>query len=141
MTDTLSISKQLQQSGLDPAQADAIAGQMGHIIDSDLVSKQNLKELEISFSHELEKSRSQTIENKLLLQKEIEETKLVLRREIEETKLVLQKEMKEIESSLQKEMKEIEIRLTEKSNAQLKWIFGFLVGQAGLIAALVKLIG
>ncbi|MEM6813891.1 MAG: hypothetical protein AAF600_05805 [Bacteroidota bacterium] len=43
MINTLSISKQLQQSGLGSAQADAIAGQMGQIIESDLVSKQNLK--------------------------------------------------------------------------------------------------
>ncbi|MEM0939609.1 MAG: hypothetical protein AAF600_05800 [Bacteroidota bacterium] len=64
-----------------------------------------------------------------------------MQKEIEKTKLVLRREMKEIEFSLQKAIREIEIRLNEKSNSQLKRIVGFLVGQAGLIAALVKLIG
>lgn len=119
MVDTLSISKELQESGMSQAQADAIAFQMRKVIESDLASKQNIKELEIAFSRELEINRNKSSENRLFLQKE----------------------MKEIESTLQKEMKEVELRLSEKSNSQLRWIVGFLLGQAGLIVALIKLIG
>ena len=118
MIDTLSISKQLQESGISAREADAIALQMGRLIDSDLASKHNLKETE------------------LLLSKDI----LQLKKEIKEVELSLLKEIKEVELSLQKEIKEVELKLSTQLNAHLKWVPGFLVGQAALIVTLIKLL-
>ena len=108
MIDTLSISKQLQESGLSAKEADAIAMQMGKLIDSDLASKQNLKETELT------------------LQKEIEGVKLTLQKEIDGVRL---------------EIKNTELRILDKMNSQLKWVVGFLVGQAAVIVTLIKLLG
>lgn len=96
MIDTLSISKQLQESGLPQKEADAIATQMARFAESELASKQNLKE-----------------------------TELILRKEIEELKL---------------DIRQVELRISDKMNAHLKWVIGFLVGQAAVIVTLIKLL-
>lgn len=141
MIDTLSISKQLQESGLSAKEADAIAMQMGKLIDSDLASKQNLKETELTLQRDIEEVR-------LTLQKEIEEVRLNLQKEIEGVKLSLQKEIEGVKLTLQKEIdgvrleiKNTELRILDKMNSQLKWVVGFLVGQAAVIVTLIKLLG
>ena len=108
MIDTLSISKQLQESGLVAKEADAIAMQMGRLIDSDLASKQNLKETELT------------------LTKDIEGLRLEMRKEIEGVRL---------------DIKNVELRILDRMNAHLKWVVGFLVGQAAVIVTLLKLLG
>lgn len=130
MIDTLSISKQLQESGLSAKEADAIAMQMGKLIDSDLASKQNLKETELTLQRDIEEVR-------LTLQKDTEEVRLTLQKEIEGVKLTLQKEIE----GVRLEIKNTELRILDKMNSQLKWVVGFLVGQAAVIVTLIKLLG
>lgn len=55
MIDTLSISKQLQEGGISQNEADAIAKQMGRLIETDVASKQNLKETELISKRKLRK--------------------------------------------------------------------------------------
>lgn len=140
MIDTLSISKQLQESGISPKEADAIATQMARFAESDLASKQNLKETELLLRKDIEQV-------KLSLQKEIEEVKLSLGKEIEEVKLSLGKEIVEVKLSLGKEIEEVKLSIEQvklsfqkELNAHLKWVIGFLLGQAALIVTLIKLL-
>ena len=68
MVNTLSISRQLQEAGISRKEADAIATQMGQIVESNLVNKQDLKEVELGLQKEIK-------EADLSLQKEIEKVR------------------------------------------------------------------
>ena len=131
--DTLHISKQLQESGISPKEADAIATQMARFAESELASKQNLKETELLLKKEIEEVR-------LSLSKEIVEVKLTLGKEIEEVKLTLGKEIEEVRLSLGKEIEEVKLLLQKEMNGHLKWVIGFLVGQAAVIVSMIKLL-
>lgn len=131
--DTLHISKQLQESGISPKEADAIATQMARFAESELASKQNLKETELLLKKEIEEVR-------LTLSKEIVEVKLTLGKEIEEVRLSLGKEIEEVRLSLGKEIEEVKLLFQKELNAHLKWVIGFLVGQAAVIVTLIKLL-
>lgn len=124
MIDTLAISKQLEEAGLTRKQAEAVAYQMGALADSQLASKDNLKETELSLLREIEIV-------KLTLRKEIEEVKLTLQKEIGEVKLTLEKEIKIVESNLQRELR-------QTSNSTIRWVAAMLIGQTALITTLIK---
>ncbi|WKN44601.1 hypothetical protein [Tunicatimonas pelagia] len=109
MIDTLTIARQLQESGLPQQQAEAIAIQMGEIVKGELATQENLKK-----------------------------TELALQKEIEEVRLSLQKEIEEVRLSLQKEIREVELRLSDKMNVQLRWILGFIVGQAAITVTILR---
>jgi hypothetical protein len=49
-------------------------------------------------------------------------------------RLSLQKEIEEV----RREIKEVELRLTDKMNVQLRWILGFIVGQAAIVITILK---
>lgn len=75
MVNTLQISKQLQEAAIQHKEADAIAFQMGNLIESDLVSKQNLKETELRLKADIKQVALKIEEVRLSLQKEIEGTR------------------------------------------------------------------
>jgi hypothetical protein len=64
--------------------------------------------------------------------------------ELVEERLVTKKDLEKTEAKLQAEIKNTELRLhaeIEKSKADtIKWVAGLLLAQAGLIAAMVKLL-
>lgn len=126
MVNTLQISKQLQEAGIQSREADAIAQQMANLIESDLASKQNLKETELTLQSDLR-------ETELRLQGGLRETELSLQKDIEEVRLSLQKNIEEVRLSLQKEI--------EKSRANtILWVAGLLFAQAALVVTLLKLL-
>ncbi len=64
--------------------------------------------------------------------------------ELIENNLATKRDLQELEVALKKDIKELELRLEAKINELnfdlVKWIAGLLLAQAGLIAALVKLL-
>ncbi len=80
-------------------------------------------------------------ETELRLTKEIKDIEL----KINEVELKLTKEINEVELKLTKEIKEVELRLTKEIKDSkfeiIKWFIGSLIAQAGLIVAILKLLG
>jgi hypothetical protein len=62
---------------------------------------------------------------------------LATEQNLKETELKLQKEIEEV----RREIKEVELRLTDKMNVQLRWILGFIVGQAAIVITILKFLG
>ena len=76
--DTLTYAKKLQEAGVPPEQAEAHAGALKELVEDNLATKRDLKELEAALRHEIELVR-QEIE---LLRGELKQNIELVRRDI-----------------------------------------------------------
>ena len=91
--DTHLFVKRLTAAGMPEAQAEVLADEQTNLIENNLATKRDLKELEVA----------------------------------------LKRDLKELEARLVGQIRESEMRL-------IKWLIPLLLGQAALVAALVKLL-
>lgn len=141
MIDTLKISHRLQEAGENAKIADMHAMLLAEMANSELVSKENLKQLEYTLKKDLELAKAE-------LQKEIQESKAVLQKEIQENKAELQKEIRSLDlkienvkAELLKQTRELEVKISAIQVNVIKWVAGFLIGQTALLFTLIKLFG
>jgi predicted phage-related endonuclease len=113
--DTLAYSKKLRAVGFTEEQAEAQAETIINLMTEQLATKTDLKEVEAG-----------------------------LKRDIKELDLKFELKMKELESNLKRDIKEMELRLenkiAENKTETIKWVAAMLVAQAGVIAAMVRLL-
>jgi predicted flavoprotein YhiN len=76
--DTLTFSKKLQEAGFTARQAEAQAEALREVIDENLATKQDLKEMEVRLSQQIELVRRDTKELEITLRRDME----VMRRDI-----------------------------------------------------------
>jgi len=88
--DTLEFAKTLKEANFSNEQAEALARAVSGIVEEQLATKRDLKELE-----------------------------LALRRDIKELETSLKRDMKELENSLRQDMKDMEYRLTIRLGGML----------------------
>ena len=124
--DTLAYSKKLRAVGFTEEQAEAQAETIITLITEQLATKIDLKEVEVA------------------LKRDIKEVEASLKRDI----VALELKIKELETSLKRDIKELEISFNAKLKTEIaeskadiiKWVAAMLVAQAGLIAAMVRLL-
>ena len=113
--DTLRYVKRLQAGGFTLEQAEAQAEALSLAIGENLATSEELKAVELSLRSDLEKLE-------LNLRSELEKLELNLRSEIEKLGLELRAEIREAQMTT------------------IKWLVPLMVGQAAVLAALVKLL-
>jgi chromosome segregation ATPase len=91
----------------------------------DLATQGHVRESELRLQKEIEQIRAELREAELRLQKEIEQVRAGLR----EAELRMRKEIEQVRGDIERTKDEI-----------LKWVVPLMVGQVGVIAALVKLL-
>ncbi len=113
--DTHAYVKKLQAAGFTEAQAEVQAEAIAGLVNEQLATKRDLKELETT------------------LKRDLAELETALKRDLKELETTLRGGMKEQETSLKREMKELELRLTVRLGA-------IVTAAVGVVAVLVKLL-
>ena len=143
--DTLAYAKRLIAVGMPPKQAEEQIEIFAEILDNNISTKLDLKELEGSLKIEIEiihkdieLIRRDIQESNGALRREMQELNVALRRDMQESDGALHREMKENEASLKKDlelirrdMKELEMRMTIRLGS-------IMTAGIAIVAALVK---
>ena len=109
--DTLDYTKQLTSAGMPQAQAEVQARTLNKIIESDLATKRDLKEIEA-----------------------------VLRRDMKELETSLKHDMKDLETKMEMRFKEVDARFKELELRMTVRLGTMMVLSIGVVATLVKLL-
>ena len=123
--DTHAHVKKLIAVGFTEAQAEVQTQVVTELINEQLVTKKDMKELEVKLK-ELE----------TVLKRDMKELETGLKRDLKEIETGLRHEIKEMETGLRHEMKEMELRLRHDLTLRLG---GMLTAGIAIVAALVKL--
>ena len=141
--DTHRFVKRLTENGFTEAQAEVLADEQVTLLNGNLATKQNIAGVQ----KEIEVLRQETKQNIAGVQKEIE----VLRQETKQDLAGVRKDIEVLRQETKQDLagvrKDIEV-LRQETRADiervksdlLKWMFGALVAQGGLIVALIKLV-
>ena len=104
--DTLKSLEELQEAGIPESQAKAQVRVFQRIIESDLATKRDIKDLQ---------------QEMLQLKKELQQEMLQLKKD-------LQQEMLQLKKELQQDMRELEYRLTIKTGVMMVAATGVILG-------------
>ena len=149
--DSLGYAQELKEAGVPEALANIQAKALFRVIDQQLVTKQDIKELDAKFGYEikelevklevkikeLEVKLSHDIQN---VQRDIKEVEANLIRDIKEVESKLTRDIKETEAKLTRDIKETEARLTLNMQAmqlEMKAMENRLVIKLGSVVAVV----
>ncbi|MBM4275575.1 MAG: hypothetical protein FJ134_14105 [Deltaproteobacteria bacterium] len=117
--DTLEFAKTLKAANFTDTQAEALAQAVAGIVDEQLTTKRDLKELEAG------------------LKRDLKELEAGLKRDLKELEVGLKRDLKELEVGFKRDLQETELRLRH----DLTLRFGaMLVAGISIVAALVKLL-
>ena len=123
--DTHKFVKRLTATGFTEEQAEALANEQVNLLNSNLTTKVDIAIVQ----RDIETLRQETKADIAVLQRDIE----ALRQETKADMAVLQRDIEALRQETRANMEALKVDL-------LKWIFGALIAQGGLIVALVKLL-
>lgn len=134
--DTLHYAKKLKEAGFSEQQAETQAEALRAVVDENLATKTDLKEVESRLARDIELVRSDLKQSENAVRQEIE----LLRRDMREMESRLAQEIGQLRSTteqktelLRRDMREMESRITLR--------LGFLVvGAATVLGVLMKLV-
>jgi predicted amino acid-binding ACT domain protein len=156
--DTYAAVKRLKDAGFTETQAEAQTALLVDIIETELATKRDIKELEVVIRQVEAATKRDIKELEVVIrqvetttQRDIENLHTELKRDIKELEVVIrqveiatQRDIANLRTELKRDIKELELRLETRLEAMkadlTKWIIGLLLAQTGLIAALVKLL-
>ncbi len=137
--DTHSFVKRLTKAGMPEPQAEVLAEEQSRLLEYKLASKKDIEEvkrdieqLRLATKKDIEEVKRDIEELRLASKKDIEELKAETKRDIAELRAETRRDIKELENTLKKDIAESKIDI-------LKWMFGTLLGQTAVLAALIKL--
>ena len=151
--DTLQYANKLKAAGVSEKQAEIQAETLAEIVDNNLITKQDIKELELKTEQtrtdlqrdikgldlKIEQVKTDLQKDIKGLDLKIEQVKTDLQRDIkgldlkiEQVKASLQSKIEQFKTDLQRDIKELELRMTVK-------LGGILVSSLGLLLLLMKL--
>ena len=141
--DSLGYAQELKEAGVPEALANIQAKALFRVIDQQLVTKQDIKELEVKFGYEikelevkmkeLEVKLSYDIQN---VQRDIKEVEANLTRDIREVESKLTRDIKETEAKLILNMQAMENRLVIKLGSVVAVVLGLALAAMALLPAL-----
>ena len=123
---TLAVSKRMIDAGFTQQQAEAQAEIWADIVESDLASKRDLKEIDLKIS---------TVEANL--RRDIKDIEANLRRDIKELDAGLKRDIKELDVSLKRDIKELELKMDTWREAQTRLAVQMSMGTAVAVTTLV----
>ncbi len=168
--DTLQVFDRLKRAEASEALAREVAELFRETTEERSVTKADLEQVHTSLKKEIEalssrmdameqgyrsdaEKRDQSLRAEIraseqTLRTEMKEMENSLRADMREMENSLRTDIKEMENSLRADRKEMEIRIDGKIEAKIheakvdiiKWVAGLLLAQAGLVAALVKIL-
>ncbi len=131
--DTHAFVKELTKAGMPEEQAEVLARSQATLIDEKLATKQDLKELELRLTRDIQELKRDMQEMEANLKRDMKELEMRLTRDMQE----LKRDMKELEVNLKRDMQEMELRLKHDLTVRLG---SMMVVAIGVVAALVKLL-
>ena len=124
--DTLTYSKKLQEAGFTARQAEAQAEALREVVEDNLATKRDLKDLEVA------------------LRTDLKDSEVALRTDLKEVEARLGREIKDLEVSLRHDMKEMEITLRRDMELMRRdiviWLGGLIVVSITALGVLMKLL-
>ena len=120
--DTHRFVKRLTESGFTEKQAETLAEEHVALLNGNLATKADLAAVKVDLA-----------ELKAELKRDIETVKAELKRDIEAVKAELKRDIETVKAELKRDIEAVKADL-------LKWLFGALIAQGGLIVSLVKLL-
>ncbi len=127
--DTYAYVKKLEGAGVPEEQAEVHAEMIAHLIEGDLATKRDLKELEVTLRRDMKELEGNLRHDIEMLRSETTIMEGNLKRDIE----ILRSETKTMEANLRRDIADVKADM-------LKWVAGLLVAQAGFIIAAIKLL-
>ena len=114
--DTLAFTKKLREAGAEEGLAEAIVEGLTAADTSELATKGDLAEVKVELKQDILK-----VENK-----------------IDKVKAELKADNAEVKLELKTEIAEVKTEIAEVKSDILKWMFGAIIAQTGIILAVVK---
>ena len=120
--DTYQFVKRLTAHGFTEEQAEVLAAEQVNLLNSNLATKADIEALRLATKADIEALRLATKADIAGVQQEIEAFRLATKADIEALRLATKADIEALKADL------------------LKWLFGALIAQGGLIVALVELL-
>ncbi len=116
---TLAVSKRMVDAGFTQKQAEAQAEIWAEIVESDLATKRDLKDVDVG------------------LKRDIKELETSLRRDIKELEVGLKHDIKELEVSLKHDIKALELKMDTWRESMTRQMWQMSMGTAVAVTTLV----
>ncbi|MBF0592438.1 MAG: DUF1640 domain-containing protein [Nitrospirae bacterium] len=124
--DTLKIYERLRNANLNNKAAKEIAEVINDVVDSSLATKGDINELKAELQAEIEKLRIE-------VKAEMDKLRIEVKAEVDKLRMEVKAEVEKVKSELRADI--------ERSKVDtIKWVAAMLAAQAGVIAALVRLL-
>ena len=127
--DTHKFVKNLTENGFTEQQAEALAKEQGDLLDGNLATKTDIEALRQATKSDIEALRQATKSDIAMVQRDIEVLRQTTKTDIEALRQATKSDIAMVRRDIE----------TLKSEL-LKWTFGALIAQGGVIVALVKLL-
>ncbi len=113
--DTHRFVKELTKAGMPEQQAEVLASEQSRLIENELATKQDIEQLRLATKQDIEQLRADT------------------KRDIAELRTELKQDIEQLRADTKRGISEAKTEI-------LKWMFGALLGQTAILAALIKLL-
>ncbi len=137
--DTLKLYERLRAAGVPDeqakAQAEAFAEALGEMMAERLATRQDLKDLRAGIDERLQALQAEL----RLIHERLEQTPT--RAEMEKRFGQVEQRFGSLHAEMEKRFGSLQAEMERRFAEQLKWLAGMLIAQAGVIVALIKLIG
>ncbi|MXY39853.1 MAG: DUF1640 domain-containing protein [Rhodospirillaceae bacterium] len=127
--DTHRFVKRLTESGFTERQAETLAEEHVALLNANLAAKVDVAAL-----------KSDIVQVVAALKTDIAQVVATLKTDIAQVEATLKADIAQVEASLKTDIAQVGARIEAVKADLLKWMFGALIAQGGLIVALVKLL-
>ena len=127
--DTHRFVKRLTESGFTERQAETLAEEHVALLNANLATKVDVAALNTDFA-----------QVEATLKADIAQVEATLKTDIAQVEATLKADIAQVEAILKTDIAQVEARIEAVKADLLKWMFGALIAQGGLIVALVKLL-
>ncbi|MDE0147033.1 MAG: hypothetical protein OXM58_01555 [Rhodospirillaceae bacterium] len=127
--DTHRFVKRLTESGFTERQAETLAEEHVALLNANLATKADVAALQ-----------TDTAQVEATLKADIAQVEAALKADIAQVEATLKADIAQVEATLKADIAQVEARIEAVKADLLKWMFGALIAQGGLIVALVKLL-
>ena len=124
--DTHAFVKKLTKAGMPEQQAEVLASEQSRLIENELATKQDIEQLRLATKRDIEALRAET-------KQDIKGLEVSLKLDIEALRAETKQDIEQLRSELKRDISEAKAEI-------LKWMFGALLGQTAVLAALIKLL-
>ena len=131
--DTYKFVKRLTAHGFTEEQAEVLAAEQVNLLNSNLATKADIEALRLATKADIEALR-------LATKADIEALRLATKADIEALRLATKADIEALRQATKIDIAGVRREIEALKVDLLKWLFGALIAQGGLIVALVKLL-